>query len=168
MIYSRCYCRTEVKRWPFSMSLYSWSIKESSCSLCWAGSSSASQAWTHWLRELNTQREIIRVTLRSRVEPVKSRGEGWEVSVYLVPMPWPFVPTRANKERKPSGTNHCKSFRCLLTEITSCCDCIKHYYDCYSKFNKIFQLRLYTFLLRIPIKSTMWIKENFRLDSSSK
>lgn len=37
------------------MSLYSWSIKESNCSLCWVGSSSASQAWTHWLRELQSK-----------------------------------------------------------------------------------------------------------------
>lgn len=64
-IYCRKYCNTEIKLWPFSMSLYSWSIKESKCSLCWAGSSSASQAWTHWLRELrldnteNKDREVL-------------------------------------------------------------------------------------------------------------
>lgn len=34
------------------MSLYNRSIKESNCSLCWAESCIASQAWTHWLREL--------------------------------------------------------------------------------------------------------------------
>lgn len=27
---------------------------------------------------------------------------------YLVPMPWPLVPTRAKRDRKPSGVNHCR------------------------------------------------------------
>lgn len=29
--------------------------------------------------------------------------------VYLVPMPCPLVPTRANRERKPSAVNHCNT-----------------------------------------------------------
>lgn len=56
-----CVCLLKLKaKWPLSMSLYNWSIKASSCSLCWWGSSSASQAWTHWLRELNQQKLALR------------------------------------------------------------------------------------------------------------
>lgn len=57
------------------MSLYSWSIKESNCSLCWVGSSSASQAWTHWLRELESNREKEAQTGRISWAESRSRAE---------------------------------------------------------------------------------------------
>lgn len=102
------------------MSLYSWSIKESNCSLCWAGSSSASQAWTHWLKELKLNRKTRaqRENYLSQTKIQVSKKLQWrtsEASVYLVPMPWPLVPTRANRERKPSGTNHCNTIIDCLT-----------------------------------------------------
>ena len=112
IIYSKNNTARLGSNWPFSMSLYSWSIKESNCSLCWAGSSSASQAWTHWLKELELYRKKIELkrenSLRYRVR-LESSSERREESVYLVPMPCPLVPTRANRERKPSGTNHCNT-----------------------------------------------------------
>lgn len=73
LCFTKYYCRTKLKLWPFSMSLYNWSIKESNCSLCWAGSSSASQAWTHWLKELEL---IGKNEHKDRQQRVSNRG-GW-------------------------------------------------------------------------------------------
>lgn len=68
------------------MSLYNWSIKESKCSLCWAGSCIASQAWTHWLRELGKkikkwenkkeQRHQNKKEIKFRLQEFTSREEG--------------------------------------------------------------------------------------------
>lgn len=38
---------------------------------------------------------------------------------YLVPMPCPLVPTKANRERKPSGTNHCNTVTPLIIHAGS-------------------------------------------------
>lgn len=57
------------------------------------------------------------IDLRSEAEAkwwAVVKEEGGE-RVYLVPMPCPLVPTRENRERKPSGTNHCNIVTTLLS-----------------------------------------------------
>lgn len=41
------------------------------------------------------------------------------VSPNLVPIPWPFVPTRAKRDRNPSGVNHCGEKRVPATCFSS-------------------------------------------------
>ena len=113
IINCKIYCKTEIKLWPFSMSLYIWSIKESNCSFCWTGSWIASQAWTHWLKELNGEKQSTKKDNYYWAQDERN----WRtevMGVYLVPIPCPLVPTRANRERKPSGVNHCNTISLLI------------------------------------------------------